>query len=483
MSRDRYIDTPPRLLAVDLSRQLLPGTFEHVLNHLLDRAVDVSHFDAWFRNDETGAPAYPPALLLSVVLFAYARGMVSGRQIARAGKEQVTFIALCGDRALHVTAIATIVSTLGDQIARVFAAVLAVYDAHDLIGRAVSAIDGMKLLSNASKQRSGTHADFVRQAAKVQAAATMLRRHHAAESAPTEPDRDTKATQRVPRLERDVAQIRTWLANNPGDRRGPKGARDDGTRTVNESAKLATSRGVLQGYTGVAAVDRAHQIVVEPQAHGTSAEQELLVPIVQATDAHCTADTLITHHALRRRDARFATQARHLALPTPWHCKLPKPTSTACLAPRDFVYDPVARTCVCPAATSLYRRGQARVTKGNVGEHFRGAKRDCMPCDRRPECLRSSATTPVRNVALLQARSPVACETPAARMQAQLDTPHGRAQDGRRFATAEPVFANLRHNKRLDRFTLRGRTKVDGQWKIYCLVHNIEKLVHAGYAA
>ena len=47
----------------------------------------------------------------------------------------------------------------------------------------------------------------------------------------------------------------------------------------------------------------------------------------------------------------------------------------------------------------------------------------------------------------------------------------------------EPVFANLRHNKRLDRFTLRGRTKVDAQWKLYCLVHNIEKLANAGYAA
>ncbi|WP_374339739.1 transposase [Methyloversatilis sp.] len=44
------------------------------------------------------------------------------------------------------------------------------------------------------------------------------------------------------------------------------------------------------------------------------------------------------------------------------------------------------------------------------------------------------------------------------------------------------MFGNLRHNKRLDRFTLRGRTKVDGQWKLYCMVHNIEKLGHHGYA-
>jgi hypothetical protein len=58
----------------------------------------------------------------------------------------------------------------------------------------------------------------------------------------------------------------------------------------------------------------------------------------------------------------------------------------------------------------------------------------------------------------------------------------GRHRIGQRFATVEPVFGNLRGNKRLDRFTLRGQKKVDGQWKLYALVHNLEKLAHHGYA-
>jgi hypothetical protein len=40
----------------------------------------------------------------------------------------------------------------------------------------------------------------------------------------------------------------------------------------------------------------------------------------------------------------------------------------------------------------------------------------------------------------------------------------------------EPVFGNIRHNKRLNRFTLRVTKKVGTQWQLYCLVHNIEKL-------
>ena len=74
-------------------------------------------------------------------------------------------------------------------------------------------------------------------------------------------------------------------------------------------------------------------------------------------------------------------------------------------------------------------------------------------------------------------------ETHTMRMQQRLDTPEWREQYGQRFGTVEPVFGNMRYNKRLDRFTLRGRVKVHAQWQLFCLVHNIEKLVNAGYAA
>ena len=221
MARYKYIDTNPRFLAVDLARQLLPGTFEHALNHLLDHAIDLSHFDARFRNDTTGAPASPPAMLLKVVLFAYSQGIVSSRGIERACQQHVTFIALCGDTAPHFTTFAQFISTLGQDIAHDFAAVLAVCDQQGLIGREMFAIDGVKLPSHASKQRSGTRAEFARQAAKLEAAAA-------------------------------------WLAAHPADRPGANGAVRQSNRTDNESAKMATGNGAIQGYTGVAAVDAKH---------------------------------------------------------------------------------------------------------------------------------------------------------------------------------------------------------------------------------
>jgi hypothetical protein len=66
-------------------------------------------------------------------------------------------------------------------------------------------------------------------------------------------------------------------------------------------------------------------------------------------------------------------------------------------------------------------------------------------------------------------------------MKATIDTPQGRARYGQRLEIVEPVFANIRARKRMDRFTLRGRAKVTVQWQLHCLVHNLEKL--AKYAA
>jgi transposase len=266
MARYKHIDTSPRFLAVDLQRQLLPGTFEHALNHLLDHEIDLSGFDKRFKNDLVGAAAYPPAMMLKVVLFAYSQGIVGSRGIEAACCEHVTFIALCGDTRPHFTTIASFVSTLGEDIAHVFGAVLAICDREGLIGREMFAIDGVKLPSNASKKKSGTRAEFARQADKLEKAAkTMLARHREEDAKAVEPTVRAKEVKRIERLHQDAEQIRHWLVENTEDRGGAKrGKRKPSirksNRTDNDSAKMATSKGVIQGYTGVAAVDAKHQI-------------------------------------------------------------------------------------------------------------------------------------------------------------------------------------------------------------------------------
>lgn len=506
MARYKHIDTSPRLLAVDLQAQLLPGTFEHALNHLLDREIDLSAFDERFKNDASGASAYPPAMLLKVVLLAYSRGIVSSRAIERACREHVTFVALSGDTCPHFTTIASFVSGLGELIGKVFQQVLLICDAQGLIGREMFAIDGVKLPSNASKQRSGTRAEFEHQARKMEAAVqNMLSRHRQADDVQAEPALHAKELRSIDKLRREAGRIRRWLERNPQDRQGARGTLRKSNRTDNESAKMATGKGVIQGYTGVAAVDAKHQVIVQAQAHGTGSEQELLLPTVKALEgvlgestvitadagyhseanlaalAEMKREALIPDNGMRARDERFDDSAKYKQQPDVLHDKGKEKKAAPLYGPQDFKFDRDAHTCICPAGKALHGNGRECKIGGYIAIKFRGSLGACEPCTQREQCLRTPHKTRTRQVAFFIGKQPHK-NAHTERMKQRIDSAEGRLLYGRRFATVEPVFANLRHNKRLNRFTLRGQTKVDGQWKLYALVHNIEKLAHHGYA-
>jgi transposase len=458
MARYKVVDLSPRFLAVDLEKQLLPGSFAHAVHHLLDHDFDLSGFDVRYRNDATGATAYPPGMLLKIILCAYAEGVVSSRGIERLCREHVTFIALCGDTAPHFTTLAAFVSGLGDDVARLFAQVLYLCDRQGLIGRQMFAIDGVKLPSNAAKAKSGTRADFIRQADKLEAAAqSMLARHRENDRFPAEPDLAEKSARRIERLNEEAAQLRQWLSEHPHDRKGRKGSVRKSNRTDNESAKMATSKGVIQGYCGVAAVDEAHQIIVEAQAHGTGSEQELLLPVIKATEALRTEQTLITADAgyhsetnlkslaeenipaliadngMRKRDERFKDQAKYKALPDPLYDKAHPKKNARTYRPSDFTYDPDTGTCICPAGKHLYQNGSNCLHNGYLSTKFSGALRDCVPCDQRARCLRTPEKTPVRQVSFFRGKADATRVSYTDLMKRAIDSPASNRGQTLRF--------------------------------------------------
>jgi transposase len=167
---------------------------------------------------------FDPAVLLKIVLLAYSRGLFSSRSIAGACRNTGLFMAVSGDSAPHFTTIAGFVAELGDEAAALFTQVLLVCDRQGLIGRELFAIDGVKLPSNASKAKSGTRADFEREAAKMEAAVQrMMGEQKARDLAGCDDDDEARAARTRERLTREATQIRDWLAANPHERRGARG--------------------------------------------------------------------------------------------------------------------------------------------------------------------------------------------------------------------------------------------------------------------
>src|SRR6185503_5328927 len=201
-----------KLLPVSFEQQILPGSFEHTLNELIDTEVDMTVFEARYQNDETGAPAYDPAILLKIILYAYSRGITQSREIARLCRENVVFMALSADTTPHFTTIADFISTLEAQIVSVFRDVLLICDEAGLIGREMFAIDGVKLPSNASKEWSGTRADFQKKVSKMEQAITYLvKRHRAADAADGDETLKAARAKQVKTLKAAVAKVKGFL--------------------------------------------------------------------------------------------------------------------------------------------------------------------------------------------------------------------------------------------------------------------------------
>lgn len=506
MARYKPVDRNPRLLPVVLSEQIQPGSFEFALDHLVDHELDLSALDARFRNDEVGASAYDPRVMLKIVLLSYSKGLISSRAIERACLHHIQFIAISGDAQPSYTHIAKFVRELGEQIKPLFTQVLLTCDRLGLIGRQMFAIDGVKLPANASKERSGTHAELLHRAARLDKAADkIIAVHQSQDARGCDQTLDARRQERIETLRKEAQTTRDFLAH-ANKKHNRKGQELKTNITDPDSAKMATSKGVIQGYAAQAAVDSEHQIIVAAEVSGSGSEQAMLLPMVQASQAVRASNTLITADAgyhsndnlqalrqadipaliadnqMRKRDERFKGQDRHKSKPDPLYDKraVAAQHTIRLYRPSDFVHDASTNSCICPAGQRLYSNGSHCSVNGRVHHKFTGSRSSCMPCGHRQQCLRHPERTPVRQVAIFAQHQPSA-HAATELMKRAIDSPRGRQLYSQRIGTVEPVFANLRHNKRLGRFTLRGRAKVGTQWQLYCLVHNIEKLAHRGY--
>ena len=276
------------LVVVNFSEQLKPGTFEFALNYLIEERLDLSIFDAQYNNDQTGRPAYDPAILLKVILFAYSKGITSSRQMQWCCQSNILFKALSGDADIHFTTLAHFISSQSEQIEQLFEQVLLVCHEQGLLGYELFAIDGCKLASNASKEWSGTFSELQQKRNKIR----RQIQHHIKLHQQQDRASHTEQTQRTEQTIRTLEQSARKIEHFPGSQQprigqGQRATEIKSNLTDNQSAKMTTSKGTIQGYNGVASVDRKqrdpkfidqkakygkrHQNKIKPKSHRSKA--------------------------------------------------------------------------------------------------------------------------------------------------------------------------------------------------------------------
>ena len=265
------------MVPVNLAEQLLPGTFEFTLNEIIDHQLDLSCFDQFYNNDEAGPKAYSPQAMLKIMLYGYSKGLLSSRKIESACKNNIIFMALSGEAKPDHATIASFVSAKGDRIKEVFVQILTICAQLSLIGVEQFALDGCKLPSNAAKEHSGTFAEYSKKITALERKIELLMNQHVVNDRRQDQDRIQKAIQDI---EKQKKRIEGFLkTHEPRLHRGGREVKSN--ITDNDSAKMKTSGGYIQGYNALALTDSKHQIVVNAYPIGRQFEGDELKPFIQ----------------------------------------------------------------------------------------------------------------------------------------------------------------------------------------------------------
>jgi len=510
MARYKYYDYDQLMMVpVSLEEQLIPGTLEYAIHHVVEERLDLNLFDDRYSNDDTGRKAIAPKLLIKIVLFGYSRGLISSRSLERACRENVTFMALaCYHKPDHST-IAAFISSIDKEIESLFTKVLMVCEEEGLLGGTHLSLDGLKLSSNAAKEWSGTFSDLKKKQEALECKVEeAVREHRAADKREGNKNGSdsTRRETRIKRLKQKADRIEKFFSENE-PKIGSQGKEIQSNVTDNESAKLTSSHGVLQGYNANAIVDEKNQIVVHAEAFGKGEDSTHMEPMLEGTkekleaigwniplkDRQVSADTsyysvtnleackeqevdaYVPDPQFRKRDIRFADAGRYRR-PVDKHKEKYK-SKKRWFSVEDFKLDDRTGKLICPAGHGLYVRNRNfQTADGYKAIAYQAPKTACRDCQLRSKCLRKPNTIS-RQVHVFYGKRPGSLTD---EMKQKIDTEEGRRIYSKRLGIVEPVFGNIRACKRMDRFTLRGHIKVNIQWMLYCLVHNIEKIVNFG---
>jgi transposase len=451
--------TPDQLLLLPPALQdwLPEGNLALFLSDVVDHALDLTPILAAYESgDGRGQPPYHPAPMVKLLLYAYCTGKPSSRQIEKATYEEIPYRVLAADQHPDHDTLAAFRQQHLPALAALFTQVLDLCRQAGLVQLGHVALDGTKVLANASKHKAMSYgrmaeaerkleqevAALLAQAAQVDAAEdarygtgrrgdelpaelarreSRLRKIHEAKAAlEAEAKAHAVAAADAAQAKRAERQRQAETAGRKPKGRPPKApdptpgtpspkAQRNFTDPESRIMKDGATKSFVQAYNAQAAVDSTAQVIVAAAVTQAANDKQQLVPMVTQVATNCGA------------------------MPT-----------------------------VASADSGYF--SEAAVTAEALG----GIDLHVAP-DRQKHGAASA---------------PPLCPddgTVIGAMRAKLQTAAGHAIYALRKAIVEPVFGQIKDGRGFRRFSFRGLHNVQAEWQVICLTHNLLKLFRAGW--
>lgn len=465
VERDQLMLMPPSVA------EWLPE--DHLAWFVLDvvAELDLTDFLSGYRADGRGGAAYDPAMMLALLIYAYCTGERSSRRIERRLVEDVAFRVVAANQQPDHATIARFRATHESAIAALFGQVLTLCSRQGLLRPGLVAIDGTRMVANASKEANRT-AEQVAEQILAEAAATDAsedaqadesgsagsgfngglgpragrreRLRRVLEELKAEADEHSYEAVMARRAAHEAKTGKKLRGTKPSPDRQKNRGRQHGNITDPESRLMNTKDGFVQGFNAqaVATVD---QFVIAAEVSNQAFDAPLYQTVIGA------AKTNLKQAGERRRIRRVLADAGY------W-----SEHNLNLAGVESFIAPGRARKLRQIAASE-----QARTEIIDQVQAGELSKTDAA------EKLGVSVARVNQILRRRQAGDPDSLTQAAIE---KIDSPRGRRTYARRAGTIEPVFAQIKHNRKIRTISRRGLTAADSEWKLICTTHNLLKL-------
>jgi transposase len=451
----RYDPDQVLLMAPVLSEWVPEGDLAHFVCDLVEDALDLGPIYAAYE-EERGYPPYDPRLMLKLLVYGYANGVVSSRKLEAATHRDVAVRMLCADQHPDYRSIARFRARHLEALSELFVQALRLCREAKLVGLGTLALDGTKLRANASRHKAMSYGRMVKVEAQLEAEIAAIRANvrtllGEAEAVDAEEDerfgadrrgdelpeelqhregrlariREAKQALEAQASEAEAARRAELAAQGKKPRRPPNG-RDpfkpkptaQRNFTDPESKIMKTSDGAFhQCFNGQALVDSTAQVIIAAELSDEAPDQRQLEPALdQLTENLAAIDAELPAGAALLGDAGYYSE--------------------------DNVRITAEHGLDAHIATGRFKHSEPPPP----------APRGPLPED----------------------------ATPKQQMARKLKTKNGRTTYARRKTIVEPVFGQMQTVQDARRLLLRGKPAARAQWRFNCAIHNLLKLHRNG---
>ena len=408
----------------------------------------------------TGAPPYPPEVMVKILGYAYSKGIRSSRSIECALNVDVRFIWLAGGLKPDHNTLARFRKDNGEELKELFKDSVRVCCESGLVFLNTVSVDGTKIVAAASRKRVYSQLRVDREMARVDKILQEAEEVDQAEDAQEAAGQGNEIPERL----RDAKERKAKLAKIADQLRESK--RKAVVASEPESRVMMTGELKRPAYNLQAAVDGGSQVIVAMKLTDAENDHGLLPEMVEEVESNTGMSpdaSLADTGYCDESTLKWVEESGHeVLLPSQEHPEESKRTDR--FASRHFVHDSERDVLICPEGQDLAFMGESRMGSGTYRRYAANGcqncpfYRKCVPTGRGSRRVNVSIVADVRN-----------------KMLEKLRTPEGKELYDLRRETVEPVFGQMKSNLGFDRFLLKGREGASAEAALMCMVHNVAK--------